>query len=87
MFPFEKIVQFSQNRAFDFIKLHAAVDESIPDGSENSATYENGKTLNAIAINPNCEIRELDAKYMDCLKFENIGVLPDVNEDDYVDNV
>ncbi|CAG8668464.1 3189_t:CDS:2 [Funneliformis mosseae] len=85
--PFEKISQFSLNRAFDFIKLHAAVDESIPVGSENSATFEDGKTLNAIAINPNCDIRELDAKYMDCLKFENIGVLPDVNEPDYVDNV
>ncbi|CAG8657171.1 9353_t:CDS:2, partial [Funneliformis mosseae] len=85
--PVEKITQFSLNRAYDFIKLNATVDVNIPNGSENDATYENGKTLNAVAINPNCEVRELDGKYLECLKFENVGVLPDVNEPDYVDNV
>ncbi|CAG8726431.1 712_t:CDS:2, partial [Funneliformis mosseae] len=84
IFPTEKISQYALNRVYDFIKLHAADDANR---SENDATYENGKTLNAVAINPNCEIRELDGKYLECLKYENIGVLPDVNESDYVDNV
>ncbi|CAI2178801.1 9878_t:CDS:2, partial [Funneliformis geosporum] len=87
VFPSEKITKFALNSAYNFIKFHAAADESINNESENIATYENGKTLNAVAINPNCEVRELDAKYMECLKFENIGVVPDVNELDYVDNV
>ncbi|CAG8532287.1 3317_t:CDS:2 [Funneliformis mosseae] len=85
--PTEKITQFSLNRAYDFIKLHAAVNVNIPNGSENNDTYENGKTLNAVAIYPNFEVRELDGKYLECLKFENVGVLPDVNEPDYVNNV
>ncbi|CAG8653981.1 11405_t:CDS:2 [Dentiscutata heterogama] len=38
------------------------------------------KTLNAMAINPNCEIREFDEKFMECLKWENIGVIPDVKD-------
>ncbi|CAI2189096.1 10799_t:CDS:2 [Funneliformis geosporum] len=85
LFPTEKISQFALNRSYDFIKLHAADDERIPNELESNA--ENGKTLNAVSISPNCEVRELDAKYMECLNFEDIGVVPDVNEPDYVDNV
>ncbi|CAG8669625.1 13388_t:CDS:2 [Funneliformis mosseae] len=81
MIPTEKIVKFALNRANDFIKLHACSDERIPNSENNT---EDGKTLNAVAINPNCEVRELDAKYMECLKFENIGVIPDVKETDYL---
>ncbi|CAG8467903.1 3167_t:CDS:2, partial [Gigaspora rosea] len=72
--PFEKISQFSMQRAIDFIKYHT-LDKNIKDTPK-----PNQAPLNAIAINPNCEIRELDEKYKECLKWENAGVLPDVKE-------
>lgn len=72
IFPFEKITQFSLKRAYDFIMA--------PDDKGNVQT-----TINAIAINPNCDIRELDAKYMNCLTWENIGVVPDVEEQEFCD--
>ncbi|CAG8748991.1 15874_t:CDS:2, partial [Dentiscutata heterogama] len=69
--PFEKIAYFSMQRAVDFIKHHT-LDKNIKD-TPNPVQ----PTINAISISPNCEIRELDAKYMECLKWENAGVLPD----------
>ncbi|CAG8519460.1 6873_t:CDS:2, partial [Scutellospora calospora] len=69
--PFEKIAQFSMQRAVDFIKYHTLEK----DGSNSVQT-----TINAIAISPDCEIRELDEEYKDCLKYENIGALLDEEE-------
>ncbi|CAG8804803.1 18937_t:CDS:1, partial [Dentiscutata erythropus] len=47
------------------------LNESILDKAE-------GNSIDAIAINPNCDVRELDAKFLECLSWENIGVIPEV---------
>ncbi|CAG8604420.1 7305_t:CDS:2 [Dentiscutata erythropus] len=61
---------FSIKRSCDFIKNYT-LNESILDKAE-------GNSIDTIAINPNCDIRELDAKFLECLSWENVGVIPEV---------
>ncbi|CAG8814914.1 28073_t:CDS:2, partial [Dentiscutata erythropus] len=68
--PTEKVSQFSIKRSCNFIKNYT-LNESIQDKAE-------GNSIDAIVINPNCDIRELDAKFLECLSWENIGVIPEV---------
>ncbi|CAG8498708.1 9727_t:CDS:2 [Dentiscutata erythropus] len=70
----EKISQFSINRSCDFIKNHIL----NPDEVENKSFQSIQKDINAVVINPNCEIRELDEKFKECLNWENIGVVPEL---------
>ncbi|CAG8787918.1 17546_t:CDS:2, partial [Dentiscutata erythropus] len=70
--PDEKISKFSIKRSCDFIKNHT-LNESIPNEAENKSFQGIQKTINSIAINPNCDIRELDDKFLECLNWENIG--------------
>ncbi|CAG8605292.1 11397_t:CDS:2, partial [Dentiscutata heterogama] len=69
-------VNFSIIRSCDFIKN--TLNKNIPDEAENKSFQGIHKNITAIAINPNCEIRELDEKYLECLKWENIGVIPEL---------
>ncbi|CAG8447218.1 26095_t:CDS:2 [Gigaspora rosea] len=70
----DKISEFSIKRSCDFIK-HQTL---ISDESDRKSLQGINKTITAIAISPNCEIRELDEKYLECLNWENIGVVPEV---------
>ncbi|CAG8501544.1 2245_t:CDS:2 [Scutellospora calospora] len=75
----EKISQFSLKRAGDFIKQHIPNESSDEAESKSIQGKTNVQTtMNAIAINPNCEIRELDMEFLTCLEYENIGIFPDV---------
>ncbi|CAG8767964.1 25493_t:CDS:2, partial [Dentiscutata erythropus] len=78
--PNEKISKFSIKRSCDFIKNHT-LNESIPNEAENKSFQGIQKTINTIAINPNCDIRELDEKFLECLNWENIGVVPELEVD------
>ncbi|RIB10865.1 Alpha/Beta hydrolase protein [Gigaspora rosea] len=77
----DKISQFSIIRSCDFIKNHT-LKENTPDEAANKSFQEISKIITTIAINPNCEIRELDEKYLQCLNWENIGVVPELEVDD-----
>ncbi|CAG8551329.1 15875_t:CDS:2 [Dentiscutata erythropus] len=77
--PDEKISKFSIKRSCDFIKNHT-LNESIPNEAENKSFQGIQKIINTIAINPNCDIRELDEKFLECLNWKNIGVLPELEE-------
>ncbi|CAG8648133.1 13517_t:CDS:2 [Dentiscutata erythropus] len=78
--PDEKISKFSVKRSCDFIKNHT-LNESIPKEAENKSFQGIQKTINTIAINPNCDIKELDKKFLECLNWENIGVVPELEVD------
>ncbi|CAG8486247.1 14028_t:CDS:2, partial [Dentiscutata erythropus] len=78
--PDEKISKFSIKRSYDFIKNHT-LNESIPNEAENKSFQGIQKSINTIAVNPNCDIRELDEKFLECLNWENIGVLPELEVD------
>ncbi|CAG8551307.1 15874_t:CDS:2 [Dentiscutata erythropus] len=54
------------------------LNESIPKEAENKSFQGIQKTINTIAINPNCDIKELDEKFLECLNWENIGVVPEL---------
>ncbi|CAG8628215.1 25880_t:CDS:2 [Gigaspora margarita] len=73
----DKIIEFSIKRSCDFIKNHT-LNEHISDEADSKSLQGNHKTITAIAISPHCEIRELDEKYLECLNWENIGVVPEI---------
>ncbi|CAG8657191.1 6407_t:CDS:1, partial [Racocetra fulgida] len=50
--------------------------------NENTQNEVESKAIKAIAINPNCETRDLDKKFLECLNWENIGVVPELEVDD-----
>ncbi|CAG8632394.1 23242_t:CDS:2, partial [Cetraspora pellucida] len=66
----EKITQLSIKHSCDFIK-NCTLNESIPNKADP-------KVINTMAITPNCEVKELDEKFLECLKWENIGVVPEL---------
>ncbi|CAG8660212.1 25523_t:CDS:2, partial [Gigaspora rosea] len=72
----DKITDFSITRSCDFIKN--TLNKNIQDEADNKSFQGIHKNITAIAINPNCEIRELEEKYLECLKWENIGVIPEI---------
>ncbi|CAG8684790.1 13223_t:CDS:2, partial [Gigaspora margarita] len=77
----DKISQFSINQSCDFIKNHTLKENTTKE--VDSKSYQGiHKTITAIAINPNCEIRELDERYLECLSWENIGIVPELEVDD-----
>ncbi|KAF0529937.1 alpha/beta-hydrolase [Gigaspora margarita] len=55
----DKIIEFSIKRSCDFIKNHT-LNEYISDDANIKSLQGIYKTITAIAISPNCEIRELD---------------------------
>ncbi|KAF0525601.1 alpha/beta-hydrolase [Gigaspora margarita] len=65
----EKISQFSIKSSCEFIKNIF---------NENTLDKADGRFIDTIIINPNCEVRELDTKFLECLSWENIGVVPDL---------
>ncbi|CAG8795561.1 35762_t:CDS:2, partial [Gigaspora margarita] len=65
----EKISQFSIKSSCEFIKNIF---------NENTLDKVDGRFIDTIIINPNCEVRELDPKFLECLSWENIGVVPDL---------
>ncbi|CAG8496409.1 8900_t:CDS:2, partial [Racocetra fulgida] len=70
----DKITQFSIERSCDFIKNYT-LNENTPNKAEDKSFP---KAINAIAITPNCDVKELDEKFLECLKWETIGVVPDL---------
>ncbi|RIB26218.1 Alpha/Beta hydrolase protein [Gigaspora rosea] len=75
----DKISEFSIKRSCDFIK-NQTLNKNISDEADRKSLQGINKTITAIAISPNCEIRELDERYLECLNWENIGVVPEVED-------
>ncbi|RIB25865.1 hypothetical protein C2G38_2030707 [Gigaspora rosea] len=73
----DKISEFSIKRSCDFIKNHT-LNENISDEADSKFLQGIHKTITAIS--PNCEIRGLDERYLVCLNWENIGVVPEVED-------
>ncbi|CAG8474120.1 18126_t:CDS:2, partial [Racocetra fulgida] len=67
--PFKKptkvTLEIYEEASCDFIK--STLNGGIPDKADS-------KAINTIAITPNCDVKELDEKFLECLKWENIGI-------------
>ncbi|CAG8769094.1 14441_t:CDS:2, partial [Cetraspora pellucida] len=57
------------------------INKNIPNETGSTASQETLKTIKTIAINPNCEIRDLDGNFLECLSWENIGIVPELMVD------
>ncbi|CAG8753986.1 13684_t:CDS:2, partial [Dentiscutata heterogama] len=78
--PTDVTLEVNEGAYYCFQGNHT-LNESILDETEDKSFQGIQKTINAIAINPNCDIRELDEKFLECLNWENIGVVPELEVD------
>ncbi|CAG8744840.1 12202_t:CDS:2 [Racocetra persica] len=72
-----KITQFSIECSCDFIKNYI-LNKNTPNKAENKSFQDIPKAINAVAITLNCDVKELDEKFLECLKWKNIGIVPDL---------
>ncbi|CAG8515913.1 35860_t:CDS:2, partial [Racocetra persica] len=72
--PFKKPTEVTlevYEEACHCFQSSCTLNGSIPD-------KEDSKAINTIAITPNGDVKELDEKFLECLKWENFGVVPEL---------